>query len=146
MQTLTGVSAGMSGPAISAYERPSELYQPSNVVDGPRVTVTGHRTDSFSGFDGLMFQAMFEMPFGAGLRPDENHDNEQPIGPDDPIVPLPVNAELIVQTSEFYQTLPAEAQQALMSSPTLINQLATFILAGGIVRFDALDNGTAGDF
>lgn len=49
---------------------------------------------------------MFEMPFGAGLRTDGNHDHEQPIGPDDPAPPFAVNAELVVQTSDFYQALP----------------------------------------
>lgn len=75
-----------------------------------------------------------------------NRDHEQPIGPDDPVSPLPANAELVVQTSSFYQSLPAEAQQALMSSPTLINQLATFLLTGGAIRFEDLGSGAAGTF
>lgn len=149
MQAPAGISTGTPRSAtrtVIVHRDGSSQPQSSGVVEGPRVTVTGHRTDSFGGFDGLMFQAMFEMPFGSGFRSDENRDHEQPIGPDDPVSPLPANAELVVQTSSFYQSLPAEAQQALMSSPTLINQLATFLLTGGAIRFEDLGSGAAGTF
>ena len=124
----------------------SDAFGPCNIVDGPRVTVTGHRTDSFGGFNGLMFQAMFEMPFGAGLRGDENHDHEQPIGPDDPLPSLPVSPELVVQSSEFFQNLTAEAQQAVMASPTLVNQLATFFYLVAVLSSNRLLTGCEESF
>lgn len=146
MRAFEGLSTCAQLPGNSSFAPLGASNQPSSVVDGPRVTVTGHRTDSFSGVDGVMFQAMFEMPFGAGLRTDGNHDHEQPIGPDDPVPPVAVNAELVVQTSDFYQSLPAEAQQALMSSPTLVNQVATFLLSGGTIEFGEVPAGAMGIF
>ena len=146
MQIFERGAVGVELPGGSGFGPIADVFQPSSVVDGPRVTVTGHRTDSFGGFNGLMFQAMFEMPFGAGHKGDENHDHEQPIGPDDPLPSLPVNVELVVQGSDFFQSLPAEAQQALMSSPILVNQLATFLLSGGSIRFEDLSDGILGEF
>lgn len=61
-------------------------------------------------------------------------------------MPPPLAPELVVQASDFFQSLTAEAQNALMASPTLVNQLATFLSSGGTIEFVALGNGILGQF
>lgn len=133
MNTIAAATGAHFHPAPSMA---SPANSPPPPTDLGRVTVTGHHTGSFGGFSGTMFRAMFENPFNSGLGKDtgDNSVEQDPTGPETP--PVWFDPNVVVQTSTFYAALPAYAQNALMSSPTLVNQLATFMMQNsGDIQF-----------
>lgn len=145
---VNGISFGTS-PLYSSYSLDQSSGTPriqgldSPPTSLPRITVTGYRTDNFDGNDGAVFQTLFQSPFdmassGEGIYTDhqepEPPDNTEGYDPDE-----------VVQNSSFYQQLSAEAKEALLSSPTLVAQLAAFLQSGGIIQFGELSPGT-GEF
>lgn len=99
----------------------------------PPVPVTAPRPDQVTGVDAMVYAAMLDQ-FSSGPTPPLD-DHEQPIGPDDPIPPLP--AQDVLQTHPEFQKLPVALQNHILASPTLSNQMASFFLAGGTVQADA---------
>lgn len=143
---MTTITTGLPSAPLSVA---GDIFAQSNMASTqggmptlPRMTVTGHMTDIFGGFNGLMFQAMFETPF-IGL-PDDLTVEEPPIGGDDPIW---FDPKLVIRNTDFFQQLPPEAQQALLSSPTVVAQLSSFLMGGGQIIFsEELPSGIGGQF
>lgn len=136
-----GESKGWLAATMRGNQVSGVTTQNNPPTDIPRVTVTGHRTDSFGGSNGLMFQALFQAPYPPPY--DEYNDSIDPEGPDPD---LWFDAELVVENSDFYADLPPDAQAAVLSSPTLTAQLAQFIIGGREVRFGNTPPGTTGQY
>lgn len=142
MTTITSGSPFGPLSTVTDFTQSSAGTIQSGMPTLPRMTVTGHMTDIFGGFNGLMFQAMFETPF-IGL-PDDLTVEDPPIGGDDPIW---FDPKLVIRSTQFFQQLPPEAQQALLSSPTVVAQLSSFLMGGGQIEFsNDLPTNTAGQF
>lgn len=110
----------------------------------PRVTVTGYRTDSFDGNDGAIFQTLFQSPFDMASSGEGIYTDHQ--GPEPPDNTEGYDPDEVVQNSSFYQQLSTEAKEALLSSPTLVAQLAAFLQSGGVIQFDNVPSGQTGQF